>query len=288
MAREGKVQVTTSGKDGEKQYALFPLLPGILESTYADGIDNDIRRHLSKLMQKYIADGLWNELASSNYPLFRVIPVNKSVDATSRVLPFEEVSNIIEKAEIITVIPCLCRSQTKKCDHLLEADFVFGAWADNLIKYRGARRWSKEEALQRLKECEEDGLVHLAGNAQEGWEIVCNCCPCCCYALRGLIELKNPRSFVRSNFMPIIDHGKCTLCMKCKKICPMEAITRLPGYEEDGSDTRTLIQESQCIGCGLCSFHCPEEAIRMTKVRDNIPARTPLELVERYLKEKVW
>jgi Pyruvate/2-oxoacid:ferredoxin oxidoreductase delta subunit len=288
MAREGKILATTSRKDGRKYYALFPLLPGILESTYADGIDSDKRRQLSKLIERYISEGLWSELASSNYPQFRIIPINNKVDAASHVLAFEEVSNIVLSAGIITVIPCHCRAVSRTCNHILEADFVFGAWADYLINYRGARRWSTEDALQRLKECEEDGLIHLTGNAQVGSTVICNCCSCCCMVLRGLTELHNPRSFVRSNFEPTVDHKECTLCMKCQKICPMSAITKLPGYETNGSDTRILIQESQCVGCGLCSTHCPVDAITMVKVRDYFPVKSLAEMNERYVKEKLY
>ncbi|MFC1822371.1 ATP-binding protein [Thermodesulfobacteriota bacterium] len=289
MAKEGKVLVMTSRKDGKKYYSLWPLLPGILESTYADGIENDQRRRLARLIEKYVADGLWNEIASSDNPLFRIIPINKNVEASSEVLPFEEVNKIIEEAEVITVIPCLCRTvASNKCDHLLEADFVFGAWADYLIKYRGARRWTKEEALERLIECEKDGLMHLTGNAQQGSAVICNCCTCCCKALKGLTKLHNPRSFVRSNFEPEIDQEKCTLCLKCERVCQMGAITKLPGYEEDGSDSKMVVHEAQCVGCALCASHCPEDAIQMVKIRDYLPAENLKEMNERYLKEKVW
>ncbi|MFC1825687.1 ATP-binding protein [Thermodesulfobacteriota bacterium] len=289
MAKEGKVIAMTSRKDGKKYYSLWPLLPGILESTYADGIENDQRRLLSRLVEKYTADGLWNELASSDYPQFRIVPINKTVEASSEVLPFEEVNKIIENEDIITVIPCLCRTvASNKCDHLLEADIVFGAWADYLIKYRGARRWTKEEAIERLIECEKDGLMHLTGNNQQGSGVICNCCSCCCKALRGLTELHNPRSFVRSNWEPEIDHEKCTLCLKCKRVCPMDAITKLPGYEEDGSDSRILVHDSQCVGCALCASHCPEDAIQMVKIREYLPEKSLQEMNERYLKEKVW
>ncbi|MFC1822223.1 4Fe-4S binding protein [Thermodesulfobacteriota bacterium] len=288
MAHEGYLMVNTSRKDGKTYYALWPLMPGILESIYADGVLSDHRRKLTKLIQKYYTNGLWNELASSSYSQMRIIPINKNVDATSEVFSYEEMKNIIQASDIITVIPCMCRQVENKCDHLIEGDFVFGAWADYLIKYRGARQWSKEEALARMEECEKDGLVHLGANTQSGYIQICNCCTCCCFALRGLTELHNPHSFVKSNFDPKIDHEKCNLCLTCQKICPMEAISKLPGYEADGSDTRMLIQESQCIGCGLCASHCPESAIQLNKARQHVPSKTVPEMMERYLSEKVW
>ena len=287
MAREGILYAVQDKEDGKKYCALFALLPGILESYHADGVDSDLRRRLDKLIDKYRVGGLWDEMASSDYPPFRVIPINENAENKSEVLPFEEIRNTIMEADIITVIPCMCRTISRKCDHLLEVDFVMGDWAEYLINYRGAREWTKEEALQRLKEAEEDGLMHLIGNAQEGNTIICNCCVCCCMALRGLTELNNPRSFVKSNFLPVMDQELCTLCGTCKKICPMEAVRKLPGYEADGSDTRMMVEETRCVGCGLCSSHCPVEAIHMKKIRDVVPAKTPVEMVERWVEQRV-
>jgi len=287
MAGEGKILATTSRKDGKKYYSLFPLIPGILESTYADGIDNDQRQRLSALVEKYHGDALGPEIGSSKYPIFRIIPINEKVDSGSQALPFEEAANMVNGADVITVIPCLCRTVSKKCNHIMEADFVFGAWADYLIKYRGARKWTKEEAMKRLKECEEDGLLHITGNAQEGSAVMCNCCPCCCNALRNLTEHHNPRAFVRSNFEPRVDHEMCILCMQCQDVCPMGAIRELPGYEADGSDTRMFVEESQCVGCGLCSSHCPADAIRMVKVRNYLPVKSLAEMNAQFFKEKI-
>ncbi len=288
MARTGLLYGVTDKEDGRNYYALFGLLPGILENYHADGVDSDLRRRLDKLIDKYRVEGLWDEMTSSEYPAFRVIPINEKVADKTEVLPFEEIRNTIMDADIITVIPCMCRTISRKCDHLLEVDFVMGDWAAYLIRYRGAREWTKDEALQRLKECEEDGLMHLIGNAQAGNTIICNCCVCCCMALKGLTELNNPRSFVKSNFFPQVDLDACTYCGTCQKKCPMDAIRKLPGLEADGSDSRILIEEFRCVGCGLCSSHCPTDAITMKKVRNLVPEPSPMEMVERWIQEKVF
>lgn len=286
MARAGTVMASSSRKDGRKYYALWPMIPGMMESTYADGIDNEQRQRLGKLWEKYFDEHFLKAQTTSEYPLYRIIPIGENMDPGSRILPFEEAGNLIMQAEVITVIPCHCRSVMKKCDHLMEADFVFGAWADYLINYRGARRWTKEEALRRLKECEEDGLVHLTGNAQQGLGVICNCCPCCCGALRGIVEFHNPRSLARTNFSPEIRQQACILCLKCVEICPVKAITEVPGTTQEGSNDKLTVQESRCIGCGLCAAHCGEAAIRMRKVRDDLPEKTVPEMIRRIQSEK--
>lgn len=282
MAKSGTVMAVTSRKDGRKYYALWPVIPGMMESTYADGVESEERHRLSELWKKYFDESFFNEQASSDYPLFRIIPINQNVDEGSKVLAFEEARNLIMAADVITVIPCHCRAVMKKCDHILEADFVFGAWADYLINYRGARKWTHEEALQRLKECEEDGLVHLTGNAQRGLGVICNCCPCCCGGLRGFLELDNPRSLAKTNFLPKWEQELCTLCMKCVETCPMKAVGEVQVTASGGTETRIQVTESECIGCGLCAAHCPEDAIEMVKVRDELPAETVPEMMKMY------
>jgi translation initiation factor RLI1 len=47
-----------------------------------------------------------------------------------------------------------------------------------------------------------------------------------------------------------------------------------------------FINEDYCLGCGVCAANCPNDAIKLVKVRDNIPqekfkigTKTFLELV---------
>jgi ferredoxin len=46
----------------------------------------------------------------------------------------------------------------------------------------------------------------------------------------------------------------------------------------DNEPERILFLEERCIGCGLCAYHCPNDAIKLAKVRDQIPEKTPKSL----------
>jgi len=45
---------------------------------------------------------------------------------------------------------------------------------------------------------------------------------------------------------------------------------KLPN-EPDSSDEHMFINEDYCLGCGVCAANCPNDAIKLVKVRDNIP-----------------
>lgn len=63
----------------------------------------------------------------------------------------------------------------------------------------------------------------------------------------------------------------------------MNVITEDDGVALDGSSNKLQVNESMCIGCGLCASHCAVDAIRMIKVRENLPEETFEGMVKRFL-----
>ena len=57
---------------------------------------------------------------------------------------------------------------------------------------------------------------------------------------------------------PTIDADKCKGCGKCRKNCPMEAITGAPKQVH-------VIDSEKCINCGACVDNCPFGAITASK-----------------------
>ena len=54
---------------------------------------------------------------------------------------------------------------------------------------------------------------------------------------------------------PVINHEKCTKCLRCWIFCPEAVI-----------DKDTLeIDYTYCKGCGVCAAECPTKALAMIK-----------------------
>ncbi|MGO9568890.1 MAG: hydrogenase iron-sulfur subunit [Desulfomonilaceae bacterium] len=53
---------------------------------------------------------------------------------------------------------------------------------------------------------------------------------------------------------PVVDPGKCTMCLTCVRLCPHGAISFSKQAEADSVT---------CTRCGICAVECPMEAIRL-------------------------
>lgn len=65
------------------------------------------------------------------------------------------------------------------------------------------------------------------------------------------------------------DEEKCTLCMACANVCPVQCILiEALGKGKDGMKLRYDIDYSKCLFCNLCCEVCKPECIHMGKDYD--------------------
>jgi Pyruvate/2-oxoacid:ferredoxin oxidoreductase delta subunit/DNA-binding MarR family transcriptional regulator len=199
-------------------------------------------------------------------PGMRVIPVNVSVDFNSQILAFEDVRELIGRARIIAVTRCSCRAIDGACGEPLEVCMQLDKAADYAIERGTGRSLTDDEALDMLRMCEEEGLVHTAGNAKTG-HVVCNCCRDCCINWTSPSQALE-RFAAPSRFRASIQEEECTGCELCVERCFFDAMH----MDEDG--LMASVTEENCLGCGLCQVVCAPEAIVMREVRPQefIPA----------------
>jgi Pyruvate/2-oxoacid:ferredoxin oxidoreductase delta subunit len=193
-------------------------------------------------------------------PFTRIIPVGVTIQAKSHVLAYEDVEEIINSSKSLSVTKCTCRLTAHKCDKQLEACLQINRAADYSLARGTGRKLTKEEALDLVRRCEEEGLIHVVMNKQSVDHFICNCCSCCCQTMPVLIQ-HNVRVIEPSRFAAKVDPDLCTACETCLERCFFGAISV-------AADQSAQVDEKKCMGCGLCQVTCPSAAISMTEVRE--------------------
>jgi ferredoxin len=195
-------------------------------------------------------------------PIFRVVTLDESIIPTQEVLTYETVKGIINKANLISVQPCVCRVRThgKNCNYPIEVCMAFGPAAKVVIERGHGREVTKEEALEIKKKATEAGLVHLSSNASSGFIFICSCCGCCCGAIHALVHHDKTQLGIPSRYQSQIDPDLCAGCETCVSQCQFQAISM--------EDDKAVVDSNHCWGCGVCVAVCPQGAASLQLIHD--------------------
>lgn len=250
MMKKGLVFPRFPKKEGEPfYYAAAPFAHGIFEHQL-----KRMDRELALLIEEYFREGFVTKLV---LPM-RTVPVSTAVADGKSIAPYDDVRRIIKSKDRISLSECVCLVQHEAAGHACsqprEVCMGFDFYADYYVA-TGMGRWAtREEALARLDECEEAGLIPQFSNS-ENPEALCNCCPECCGALRLLKMSPEPGLVAATNHYAELNADLCTACGICVDRCRMDAITL--------GDEVAEINRKRCIGCGLCVSTCPEDALSL-------------------------
>jgi ferredoxin len=260
--------------DDRVRYAAVPYLVGIYEFQV-----KSMDKELAKETEDYFEAVFGRALQSYKTPVMRTIPINRQMVADWPIAPYEDVLQIVESQDKISIAPCICRKTRKltghDCDKPHDNCFSFGSHAEYYVENGLGRYITKEEAKQIVINNEEAGLVMQPFNSKKIGGM-CSCCGDCCGMLRSLKKQPNPAEAVQSNYYAQVDEELCTGCETCVDRCQMEAVEVV-----DGISTVLL---NRCIGCGLCVTTCPTEAIELVKKDDDKLYDPPKSGIETYVR----
>ena len=69
-----------------------------------------------------------------------------------------------------------------------------------------------------------------------------------------------------TNFLPAIADEKCSGCMKCADVCPVEAMGMVSaGDPLHHKRKKAKVNEDLCLGCGVCARVCTKQAIGLKR-----------------------
>ena len=239
---------------------------------------NTLDEGLIKDMNEYIPF-LFDAMTQIKTQQLRTIPIGASLEGQGAVMPYEDARQLIEKQRKILVAPCICRKEHtmigKGCGKLKEACLVFSSGAYFYEKNGIGRSITKEEALDILRQAEEQGLVLQPSNAQRIMNI-CLCCGDCCQVLKAIKRYPKPAEFVHSNYYATVRADECIACEICLERCQMDAIQMKDDVAE--------IDPDRCIGCGLCVTTCGTQAIDLIRKDEKDCHVPPADIVETYMR----
>ena len=237
--------------EGKVRYNTAPFMIGLYEYS-VEMMDKE----LASLYREYYEAAYMEEMAASGVPGFRVFPIGERVDVDLVLYPFLDLVKEIGAARVISVADCVCRKEAHLtgggCDHPRETCLSFGAAAEYYIENGIGREISAEEAIEILERADKSGLVHAGVNTKH-LSNICNCCPCCCASMKGMIQRGLDRHlFMNALFEAVVDEESCTACGDCAERCPVGALS---------VGDSAAVDREKCLGCGLCAGACPSDAI---------------------------
>jgi NAD-dependent dihydropyrimidine dehydrogenase PreA subunit len=188
------------------------------------------------------------------------------------VRPYENIITYIDKAKAWGVQECLCRNQKEligdPCDHPKEVCMSLSMRPGMFDHHPAVRALTRDEALDKLKEAADAGLVHQVSNSQEGNTegllFVCNCCSCSCGILRGMAEMGVANVVAKSSFINTVDEDLCNGCEDCLEYCQFDALKM--------DDLLVTVSAISCTGCGVCVPSCTTGALSLIRrAEEEIP-----------------
>ena len=207
-------------------------IPGIMEMV-VNNLDN-VKKYpvVAYAMEAY--GRVRGPMSAGMFPpgigLMRVIPIESTIDGSSRRADYEEISKYLNENTIFSCSPCSCRTDREAmgegCGHLKEDMCIqMGHAAEYYIRTGRARAITREEAFEIIRRAEDNGLMHQIPNIDGSGKThaICNCCGCSCLSLRSGAMYKNA-DMVRSNYVSRVDKEKCVACGQCVEYCPVNAL----------------------------------------------------------------
>ena len=254
-------------------FVMPPPMAGFFEFSMMRIGDHYDQKLLAELFYQYLnveEDFVKALFANGETQIGRVFVDERvlSADNALHVLDYERASEVVETVSHIGIGACYCRHKLshlgRACDAPMDICMTFNSTAGSLIKHGIARRVEKAECHDLLAQARERNLVQFGENVRERVAFICNCCGCCCEAMLAAKRFAVLHPISTTNFLPTIADEKCSGCMKCADICPVEAMGMVSaGDPRHHKRKKAKVNEDLCLGCGVCARVCDKQAIAL-------------------------
>ena len=183
--------------------------------------------------------------------------ITRKVHGVQAVPNLETAFQVIDQAEEVALIPCMCRQalnpELPLAWHCIGLNMIARVSYQKPSAAHPVRVISKQEAKDITAARRAEGAYQAVGwqwDANVNW--VCNCDQYCGAHRTPEIDWSLTPSYVASK---LVDPKSCDGCQECERWCLRK------GALTFGKDGLPVIDEALCRGCGLCIEHCPQEAL---------------------------
>ena len=178
-----------------------------------------------------------------------------------QVIPLEDAYKVLELAQSITRIPCVCRSAIKGVKN---ARYCFALGMDPFKIFNGFPELKEslevltlEQAKALVTQFDQEGLVHSVWTFKTPFiGALCNCDQDC-MAYKSQISLEVMEVMYKGEYLAEINPEECVGCRNCLKYCQFGAI------EYSILAEKCSVNKESCYGCGLCRRGCKKDAITL-------------------------
>lgn len=256
-----------------QEFVMPPPMAGFFEFSMMRVGDHYDQKLLAELFHQYLnveEDFVKALFGTGETQLGRAFVNERSLspENTLHVLDYERATQVIETASHIGVGTCYCRHKAmhlnRNCDAPMDICMTFNSTAGSLIKHGIARGVDKAECVDLLNTARDRNLVQFGENGRERVSFICNCCGCCCEAMLAAKKFAVLNPIATTNFLPVVADDKCSGCMKCADVCPVEAIGMVSaGDPKHHKRKEAKVNEEICLGCGVCVRVCDRDALSL-------------------------
>ncbi len=168
-----KGQIYEAIKEDSIQYRLWTNIEMFFRVPFWAGTDDESKKTLGYNVSRYYDDGWWDQHKHFSPIEIRPLPINETVEAGTKFLPYDDVLKVIDSYEYCSVSACICRERyrqdTKSVDSPfpLETCLHFDELGRYCVENGHGREITKEETFQILKKAADAGLVHGVANHVE-------------------------------------------------------------------------------------------------------------------------
>ena len=273
------------------RYRLNDSFFSLLRANFWPGKTDETIKTTAPMLNRYISDGWFDQYKDVHTKGLRALPIYETIEDPRRILPFEDVVNVVDHMDYYCVTTCPCRHRHNldpdmpDCKHPTEVCLHFDELAHYVVDNGMGREITKEETLEILKLSADSGLVHGVSNHIEKVDTICNCCTCCCIWLEAYHKFGHAKSMEPSNYKVGINEETCKGCALCVKRCPMDALQlKVSSQAQNKFGKAAVVDTDLCIGCGVCVHKCPSDSLFLVRNEEiTEPPETPRKFMEYYL-----